>query len=124
MDPRFQEIADALTDYFDGIYEGDVTKLERVFLPEAHRYSATEGEVVDWPLDRYKEVINGREAPAKAGAKRYDRILSIDFSGTVTANVKVELAVPPKYFTDFLTMLKVDGRWRIVSKTFDYVIHE
>ena len=124
MNPAFQDIAAALTDYFDGIYEGDSAKLRDVFLPNGHLYSVTDGAVEDLDLEAYCARVDGRAAPAVSGAKRYDRILSIDLSGPATALAKVECAIPPKFFTDYLTLLKVEGRWRIVSKTYHTVIHE
>jgi hypothetical protein len=42
----------------------------------------------------------------------------VDFSGPETACVKVECAIPPRYFTDYLTLLKFTNGWRVVSKTF------
>jgi len=50
--------------------------------------------------------------------------VSIDFSGPTTAIAKVECQLPPRYFTDYLTLLKVDGRWQIISKTFHTVTKE
>jgi 4-oxalocrotonate tautomerase len=76
MDPRFAEIATALADYFDGLYDGDLDKLRRVFHPKAHLYSATEGPLTDLPLDDYLALVAGRAAPASQGAPRYDRIVS------------------------------------------------
>ncbi len=32
--------------------------------------------------------------------------------------------MPPRYFTDYLTLLKVDGRWQVISKTFHTVTKE
>jgi len=124
MDPRFNEITEALADYFDGIYKGEVDKLKTVFLPGAHLYSSTDGEVTDLPLVDYLARVAGRDSPASLGAKNFDRIVSIDFSGPTTAIVKVELAVAPRFYTDFLTMLKIDGHWRIISKTYEYILHE
>ncbi len=124
MDPRFDEITQALTAYFDGIHEGDLDKLKTVFLPGAHLYSSTDGDVTDMPLTGYLDLVGGRDSPASQGAKRYDRVVSIDFSGATTAMVKVELSVPPKFFVDFLTMLKIDGEWRIISKCYEYILHE
>ncbi len=124
MDPRFDEIADALIDYFDGVHEGDVAKLAKVFLPAAHLYSSMKGETLDRPLALFLDMMCSRPSAASQGAERHDRIISIDFSGPTTAMVKVELAIPPKFFTDYLTMLMIDGQWRIVSKTYEYVLRE
>ncbi len=117
------EIATALRDYFDGIYTGDVDRLAHVFHPNARLYSATEGPLVDMSLADYLELVAGREAPAASSQRRYDRVVAIDQSGPDTALAKVELGIPPKYFTDYLSLLRIDGRWRIISKTFHFVVH-
>ncbi|MDJ0950342.1 MAG: nuclear transport factor 2 family protein [Alphaproteobacteria bacterium] len=124
MDPRFAEVSEALAAYFDGIYEGDTDKLGAVFHPDAHLYSSTEGALAQMTLAEYLGLVAGRPSPQSQDMKRFDRILSIDFSGPTTALAKVELGVPPKYFTDYLTLLKLDGRWRIISKTYHFVVHE
>jgi hypothetical protein len=32
--------------------------------------------------------------------------------------VKLKCAVPPRYFTDILSFLKIDGRWQIAQKVY------
>ena len=58
------------------------------------------------------------------GSARADRIVSIDFSGPATAFAKVECQIPPRYFTDYLTLLKVDGRWQVIAKAYHTVTRE
>jgi hypothetical protein len=36
------------------------------------------------------------------------------------AFARVNCAIDEKYFTDFLTLILVDGRWQIISKVFHY----
>jgi hypothetical protein len=47
--------------------------------------------------------------------ERRDEILSIDVVREL-ALVKLKLQIPPRYFTDLLSCMKVDGAWRIVQK--------
>jgi hypothetical protein len=42
------------------------------------------------------------------------------FAGPVTAFVHAKCAIGPKYFTDFLTLIRIDGRWQIIAKVFHY----
>lgn len=123
-DPEFAEIAAALMDYFDGIYESDTTKLDRIFHTEGQLTSVTEGDLVYMSKQDYLGLVAGRASPASQGMNRYDKIVSIDIAGPGAATAKVECAVPPKYFTDLLTMIKVDGKWQIINKTFHYMLHE
>ena len=61
-------------------------------------------------------------APKARGLARDDAILLLDQSGPTTALVKVRCQIPPRYFTDYLSLLKTDGRWRVVQKVFATVV--
>lgn len=115
------EITRALQTYFDALHDGDVAKVRAVFLPGAHLYSASDGPLLDIPLEKYVEIVAGRPSPRSRGETRRDRIVSVDMSGPQTALAKVECAIGPKLFTDYLTLLKVDGSWRIIAKAYHYV---
>jgi hypothetical protein len=104
--------------YLDGLYEGDATKIGKAFHEGSHLYSMHEGGVSDLPREKWLEMVKGRPSPKSKGLKRTDRIVSIDLSGPETAFVKLECAIPPRYFTDYLTLLKLNEGWRVVSKTF------
>ncbi|MBI05708.1 MAG: hypothetical protein CMM54_01870 [Rhodospirillaceae bacterium] len=124
MDKNYDDIANALWTYFDGLYEGDTLKLSGVFHPECHLFSSAGGEFLDWPRDKWFEVVNSRESPKSQGLSRFDRIVSIDMSDETTALAKVNCAIPPRYFTDYLTLLKLEGKWQIVSKSFRFDSHD
>ena len=91
----------------------------------SHLYAAGgDGKASDWPRGEWFKMVEGRPSGKAKGSARADRIVSIDFSGPTTAIAKVECQLPPRYFTDYLTLLKVDGRWQIISKTFHTVTKE
>src|SRR5262245_38752673 len=110
--------------YFDGLYEGDTKKLGEAFHPASHLYSAGEGKATDLPRADWFTSVESRPSGKAKNSVRADRIVSIDFTGPATAIAKVECQLPPRYFTDYLTLLKVDGRWQIISKTFHAVTKE
>ncbi|MEC7591957.1 MAG: nuclear transport factor 2 family protein [Pseudomonadota bacterium] len=113
-----------LQDYFDGLYDGDVAKFERVFHPVAHLYSTDGQTVTDLPRADYLELIAGRQSPAAQDLARHDKILSIHWAGPNTALATVNCAIPPRYFTDYLTLMKGPDGWRIVSKSFHTDVHD
>lgn len=121
MHNPFDEIARALQAYFDGFHEGDVDRLEQIFAPDAHLYSAASGALQDDPMEVVYARVRARRSPAAERQKRQDRIITIDLAGPEMALAKVQLAIGPKLFTDHLSLLKLDGRWRIISKTYTYV---
>lgn len=121
MDRSYQDIVEALQPYFDGFYEGDIATLKKIFHKNAHLYTASDGPLQDDPMDAVYDRVAKRTPPAASRQKRLDKILSIDKSGPESALVKVQIAIGTKLFTDYLSMLKLDGRWQIISKTYTYV---
>jgi hypothetical protein len=104
--------------YLDGLYEGDADKIAAAFHPVSHLYSEADGNVADVPRDQWLDMVRGRAAPKAQGQPRHDRIVTIDQSGPATAFAKVECALPPRFFVDYLTLLKTKDGWRIVAKAF------
>jgi hypothetical protein len=104
--------------YLDGLYEGDTNKLASAFHEVSHLYALGLDGVTDVPREEWLKSVAARPSPKSRALERSDRIVSVDFSGPETACVKVECAIPPRYFTDYLTLLKCKDGWRVVSKTF------
>ncbi len=109
-----------LGDYFDGLHDGDVDKLRRVFHPRAIYATATEGNLRALEMGEYLPIVAARPSPASRGETRTDRICSIEFAGPVTALARVECVIRPKHFIDFLTLVCVDDRWQIIAKVFHF----
>ncbi|MEU9130134.1 nuclear transport factor 2 family protein [Kitasatospora sp. NPDC048540] len=106
--------------YFDGLYQGDREALEGVFHPQAVYATATEGPLLLLHMPEYLPMVARREPPAARREERRDRIVSVEFAGPVTALARVECAMGPRRYSDFLTMVQVEGRWQIVSKVFHF----
>lgn len=99
--------------YFDGLTNHKPESLAKSFVPSASMKWVEKGE--------YKEV-NALEAltdyvkstdPVKVRSK----ITSINILGDA-ANAQLELEYGTFYFIDFMHLLKIDGEWKIVSKTY------
>jgi hypothetical protein len=104
--------------YFDGLYEGDADKLGAIFHPSADLRWQDKGQlqvltVPDW-LDRVRK----RPSAKAEGQARDDFIVTIDRSDAATAFIKVRCQLPPRYFTDYLVAMKLEGGWQIVSKAY------
>lgn len=116
------EVEKVLQTYFDGLYEGNTQKLGQAFHPASHLYSVgADGQAADFPRTDWFKMVESRKSAKDSGSERRDRIVAIDFSGPGTAFAKVECQIPPRYFTDYLTLLKADGRWQVISKSFHTV---
>lgn len=122
MTTPYDDIVEAMGIYFDGLYRSDTSRLARVFHPKAVYVCATEGKLVHLGMNEYFPVVDQRPSPESRGEARSDRIISIEFAGPVTAFVRAECAIGPKFFTDLLTFVRIDGRWQIISKVFHFDI--
>lgn len=118
MSTQLQQIETAIQHYFDGLYEGDVERLAQVFHPQASLFMASEGGMVVLPVPQWFERVRGRPSPASQQLPRADRILMVDLLGPANAVVKVECLVAPKAYTDYLSLIEIDGRWMVVAKAY------
>jgi 4-oxalocrotonate tautomerase len=124
MDEDFRAVAAVMADYFDGLYHSDTKRLERVFHPMAQYVCATDGTLLHRTMAEYFPVVDARPSPASRNEPRRDRILSIDFHGPVTARALVTCAIAEKDFIDCLTLVKLDGRWQVISKVFHFDVRK
>lgn len=113
-DPDEPEIRAAVQSYFDGMMNHDVAALDRAFHPESRLLGAPERDLVVIPFERWKSFTE-REAPERDPSAYENRIVSIDTYGKA-AVVKVDLTWPEVHYVDYLSLLEVDGEWKIVNK--------
>ena len=117
-----QAIEQAVQTYLDGLYEGDADKLASVFHDTSALTYEQDGKLVVLPREQWLKWVRERPKPKDKGLPRDDVILMVDQSGPTTAFVKVKCQIPPRYFTDYLNLLKIDGRWVVAQKVFATVV--
>ena len=118
MASDLHDLETALQTYFDGLYNGDTDKLGAIFHDVSHLFSVTDGKLNDLPREQWFDMVRKRGSAASQGLERKDFIVHIDRSSPTTAFAKVQCQIPPRYFTDYLTFVKLADGWKIVSKTF------
>jgi hypothetical protein len=118
MPSDLTDLEQALQTYFDGLYEGDTAKLGRVFHDGTHLFSVTDGQLADMSRAQWLEMLRNRPSAQSRDLPRNDWVVQIDRSSPTTAFAKVQCQIPPRYFTDYLTFVKLADGWRIVSKAF------
>lgn len=117
-----QAIEQMVQTYLDGLYEGDADKLASVFADTSVLTYEQDGKLVVLPREPWLKAVRERPKPKDKGLPRDDVILMIDQSGPSTAFVKLKCQIPPRYFTDYLNLLKIDGRWVVAQKVFATVV--
>ena len=116
----YAAIAAVVQDYFDGLYASDSRKLRGVFHPLATYTCATEKPLLHMGMADYFALVDKRPSPQSRGEQRRDRIVSLEIAGPDAAFARVECAIGPRFCTDLLTFVRVDGRWLIMAKVFHY----
>jgi hypothetical protein len=103
--------------YFDGGKNRDSVALRKAFHPKARMLFAKDGELVVVPIGEYiARVATERLKPGEVDSTRR-RVTSVDIAGDA-AIARLELERPDALLTDYMSLLKVDGRWKIVNKIF------
>jgi hypothetical protein len=110
--------------YFDALYDGDADKLSAIFHPTADLRWVENGDLKILTMADWLAWVRKRPSARSEDKPRDDVILTIDRSDDNTALVKVRCQLPPRYFTDYLVVMKLTGGWQIVSKSYRYDLRD
>jgi hypothetical protein len=106
----------AVNHYLAGHATGSPDEFRAAFHPKAMLYWNRDGAFAERTSADYIAGAPGKPAPDEAQRRR--SIESLDVTGNA-AMAKVVLDYPSVKFTDYLSLVKADGEWRIVNKIFN-----
>lgn len=104
-----------LENYLKGHATGDPEFFRKAFHTEGNLIFIRDGKYTTRSFAEYIAGASGKPAPDED--KRRRSIESIDISGNA-ATAKIVLDYPTVKFTDYMTLLKIDGEWKIINKSF------
>lgn len=104
-----------LDNYLKGQTTGNAEFIRKAFYTDARIMSFRDGKLANLGVEDFAARFNGKSANDEAERKR--SIESIEVSGTA-AIAKIVLDYPTIKFVDYMTLLKIDGEWKIVNKSF------
>lgn len=111
---ELEEATQTVQLYFDGMIQQDRGKLEEAFFSEARLIGYRGDQLFVTP---FEEWATGTSMGSPRDPSLYrNEIKAIRVVGN-TALVETELYWPGIYYYDFLTLLKMDGKWKIVHKS-------
>lgn len=113
-----KSLLEAVQQYFNLMYDCDVSKFDSVFRSTAQLHGFREGQMTMWTADAYKAILSKRESPKSQNASREEQILLIDFASETQAVAKVRVRIGATLFTDYLTYHCVGTNWLITSKAY------
>jgi hypothetical protein len=114
-----------MRNYFEGYMSGDHAKLTAAFDTSAGAMIALRDSgktTMNFPMRdlMLRWVDNVKKTPysdADRKASKY-AIVSCDIVDDVLAIVKLDITLGKRRFLDYLSLYKIDGTWKIVSKVF------
>ena len=104
-----------LMNYLKGHETGNPEYMKAAFHTEGKLMYMRDGKFSTIEFADYIARMNG--IPAKDESKRKRYIESVDVSGNAAVG-KVILDYPGAKIVDYMTLLKIDGEWKIVNKAF------
>lgn len=104
-----------LNHYLQGHATGDGEHFRKAFHPDARMWGVRGGNLVNIPISQYMAGASGKPAPDEAQRKRW--IDMVEVHGN-TAIARLVLDYPSVKFVDHMTLLLVDGEWKIINKIF------
>ncbi|MBO0320899.1 nuclear transport factor 2 family protein [Muricauda sp. CAU 1633] len=113
-------IEELISNYFEGIFEGDGEKLEKCFHENTYLYGDIKGEDYLKSKAAYIEGVKNRQSPKSMEEEFKMSIIGIDILGKVTM-AKLHVPFSGYNYYDYLSLAKMAGEWKIVNKIFTHV---
>ncbi len=104
-----------LENYMMGHKTGKAEYMKKAFYTEGNLMSMRGGKYSTIEFEKFIGYFKGKPAKDEAMRKRW--IERIDVTGNVAIG-KIILDYPNVKFTDYMSLLKINGEWKIVNKAF------
>jgi hypothetical protein len=98
-------------------FSGDPEQLKQAFHPGATMFFARNDSLIAVPIPEYIARVAASRAQGGPPPQRTERIAQVDITGT-SAVARLELEYPQQKITDYMSLVKYGGEWRIVNKIF------
>jgi hypothetical protein len=102
--------------YIDGSSKGDGAKIEEAFHESAWMFGSVGGQRFDMPITQLAELVQQTPLGSDSYASRITSVEQVGDLATVT--LEEDGCWGSVSFTDFFTLAKIDGTWKIVNKAF------
>ncbi len=114
-EPAEARVRAVVNAYLDGLKHNDVASLRKAFWPEARLFFLKKDRSLGQLTQA--EWYKGFEANAGKEEEGDLKIVAVDVTGSGAA-VKVVEVYPGSTYTDYLSLLEIQGDWKIVNKIY------
>jgi hypothetical protein len=106
-----------LENYLQGHATGNPEIMRKAFHSEGNLIFVREGKYSTRSFAEYINGMSGKPAPDEDKRKRW--IESLDVAGNAAVG-KIILDYPTGKFVDYMSLLKINGEWKIINKSFHF----
>ncbi len=108
-------VREAVETYLHGLKFNDVESFKKAFHPEAKLFFVKkDGSLGQLTQEQWYKGFEGSAGKEEEGTLN---IVSVDVTGDA-ASVKVREEYPNSVYTDYVSLLKLGGAWKIVNKVY------
>ena len=120
FDKESVDILCVISNYFEGVFYGDLNKLKATFHPNCILFGDVNGQPYQKELHEYMESVRNRKSSNELGEPFDMNVLGIEVLNNI-ATVKAKILMMGFNYYDYLSLSKRNGKWWIVSKVFTNV---
>lgn len=114
----YEAVREVIQKYIYGSGNGEAEVLRGIFFPEALMSGDFQGTIRIGSPESFFERVQNSPALVESGDDYKAIISSIEVVGDVASAVLKEEGFFDNNFTDFFHLMKKDGQWKIISKTY------
>jgi hypothetical protein len=104
-----------LQNYVKAQETGNADFIRRAFTQDAKVVGHMGGKLISWSVEEYAGRFSGKPAEDETQRKRSIEVINLTGDAAVG---KVVLDYPAVKFTDYMSLLKINGEWKIANKSF------
>ena len=119
INAELQSIREAVTLYTEGVHTGDINMLKEAFHPRAMMYGTSANNATMVEINGLYDYVAANDPPTKTGEPHQCFISSIHHAGNAAFVEVIEESLYGNDYTNYLQLLKIDGKWVIVCKVYN-----
>ena len=117
---EIEAIEQLITNYFQGIFQGNIELLAQCFQDNTLIYGDIKGKDYLKNVPDYLEGVQSRKSPKDLKESFAMKIIGIDIMSKI-AMAKLHVPMLGYNYYDYLSLSKINGNWKIVNKIFTHV---
>jgi len=116
---ELQAITDTINLYIKGLQTGNIDTLKKAFHPKAMMYGASAKATTIVEIEGLYGFVAANFPPPKSEDPHQCFITNIQYAGNAASVEMVEESAYGNNYTNYFQLLKIDGKWVIVSKAYN-----